>query len=373
MLFGNKQTQEAGEGSQLMQAGTINVYNGIDESRAREIVDERLKEVINGYSQEAHEVAKERINQFVDDLIPKLVRDNLLESLSDPGIQILLTDAQKTAASTERQADYALLSELLIHRVKKGSDRSIRSGVNQAVKIVDEITDEGLLALTVIHSVEAFLPIAVDIESGLRILEELFSKVIYSTLPKGSLWMDQLDVLKVIRINPFGALKKIDEFYSEQLSGYVDVGIEKCSDNYIKATDILKKANLPNDIICDHELRKNYVRLRIMNINNLDMLSLQGLHLININGTIVNVPVQMQLSNIQKQAVKDVYSLYNTDESLKKENVNAFMEMWNSYNYLRQLREWWNSIQGSFDITSVGKVLAHANAQRCDPQLPNLN
>ena len=32
------------------------------------------KEVINGYSQEAHEVAKARINQFADDLIPKLVK-----------------------------------------------------------------------------------------------------------------------------------------------------------------------------------------------------------------------------------------------------------------------------------------------------------
>ena len=372
-MFGNKQTQEAGEGSQLVQAGTINVYNGIDESRAREIVDEKLKEVINGYSQEAHEVAKARINQFADDLIPKLVRDNLLESLSDPSIQILLTEAQKTAASTERPADYALLSELLIHRVKKGNDRNIRAGVNQAVKIVDEITDEALLALTVIYSVETFLPIAFDMESGLKVLEGLFSKIIYSTLPKDSLWMDQLDVLNAIRINPFGGFKKIDQFYSEQLSGYVDVGIEQGSENYKKANEILKKANLPNDIICDHELRRNFVRLRIININNLDMLSLRRFQSINLNGTTVKIPFQMQLSNGQKQAIKDVYSLYNTDESLKKENVKAFMEMWNNYNYLKQLREWWDSLQGSFDITSVGKVLAHANAQRCDPNLPNLN
>ena len=39
---------------------------------------------------------------FANDLIPRLVKNNLLEELKDPSIQILLLEAQKSAASTER-------------------------------------------------------------------------------------------------------------------------------------------------------------------------------------------------------------------------------------------------------------------------------
>lgn len=39
-MTADKQTQKAGENSQLVQAGTINIYNGIDEKRAREICAE---------------------------------------------------------------------------------------------------------------------------------------------------------------------------------------------------------------------------------------------------------------------------------------------------------------------------------------------
>ena len=36
------------------------------------------------------------------------------------------------------------------------------------------------------------------------------------------------------------------------------------------------------------------------------------------------------------------------------------------------LKDWIEKIPNSFSITSVGKVLAHANAQRCDDKLPPL-
>ena len=110
----DKLTQKAGDNSQQFQAATVIVNNGIDEKRAREIVDEKLFEVINGYSQEAHTIAQQRIQIFADDLIPKLVKESLLDELKDPSIQVLLSSAQKTAAATERSADYSLLSELLI-------------------------------------------------------------------------------------------------------------------------------------------------------------------------------------------------------------------------------------------------------------------
>ena len=36
------------------------------------------------------------------------------------------------------------------------------------------------------------------------------------------------------------------------------------------------------------------------------------------------------------------------------------------------IAKWWNEIPMAFDITAVGTVLAHANAQRCDSSIPPL-
>jgi hypothetical protein len=49
------------------------------------------------------------------------------------------------------------------------------------------------------------------------------------------------------------------------------------------------------------------------------------------------------------------------------------MEEWNKLPNLNKLREWWDNINIRIQLTSVGKVLAHSNAQRCDKNLPPLN
>jgi len=49
------------------------------------------------------------------------------------------------------------------------------------------------------------------------------------------------------------------------------------------------------------------------------------------------------------------------------------MEEWNKQPNLSKLREWWDNINTGIQLTSVGKVLAHSNAQRCDKNLPPLN
>lgn len=368
-----KQRQEAGDHSQQIQAGTVIINNGIDEKRAREIVDEKLNEVICGYTQEARSIAKERMELFANDLIPRLVKNNLLEELKDPSIQILLSEAQKSAASTERVADYALLSELLIHRVKNGLNRNIRAGINRAVKIVDEITDESLLGITVAYSVSQWIPATGNIYEGLDMLNSFFGKIIYATLPKGREWLEHLDVLDAIRVDSFGSLKKIEQYYPEILSGYIDVGINKSSENYQKAIELVKEAHLPNDILCDHELRPGFVRLQIVRIDKLDLLSVIYQQEINIGGQEVIIPINQPFTNNQKDAIKKIYKLYNNDEELKIQNISKFIEKWDEYDNLRNLKTWWDEIPLLYTITPVGRVLAHANAQRCDSTLPALD
>ena len=82
-----RQKQKAGDNSQQIQAGVVNCYSGIDveasnviknmydEERARQIVEERVPEIIQNYSIEAYDIAEERINYFTNNLIPELVNN----------------------------------------------------------------------------------------------------------------------------------------------------------------------------------------------------------------------------------------------------------------------------------------------------------
>ena len=71
------------------------------------------------------------------------------------------------------QESYALISSL---GFQKGDNRVIRAGISRAVEIVDEISDDALLGLTVFHSVSYFLPESGDIQQGLTALNVFFGK-----------------------------------------------------------------------------------------------------------------------------------------------------------------------------------------------------
>lgn len=202
------------------------------------------------------------------------------------------------------------------------------------------------------------------IQEGLDVLNSLFGKLIYATLPTGNDWLDHLDILDTIRIGEFRRLKKMEEYYSEQFAGYMDVGIKKNSQEYYKAIELLNSNNLPLNILIEHELNTDYIRLCVLNKNDIDPTKLTHLSSNNI---------VISLTDIQKNAIRSIYDLYKQDPVIRQENVNKFMEEWNKRANLKILREWWDNIEVLIQLTSVGKVLAHANAQRCDKRLPPLN
>lgn len=369
IIMTNKQNQKAGDNSQQLQADQMIVHIGIDEKRAREIYQEMNLQLRKDYTQEALSIANSRVTEFENRLLPKMEAvDGALEAFADPSFQLLLVEAQKTAASTERPADYDLLSELLIHRFQKGENRITRAGISRAVEIVDEISDEALLGLTVFHSVSNFFPASGDIHQGLDVLNDLFGKIFYNQLPKGTEWLDHLDILDAVRVSSFGNLKKIEQYYPEMLLGYIEVGIEKETENFKKANEILTNARLPLNILVDHALNSNFSRVNLSNKNQVDSLTLQ--QQITISGQTIIVP--LALTDDQKKAINSIYDLYKQDGTIKQQNIKTFMDEWDKRPNLKILKLWWDNIGTSIQLTSVGKVLAHSNAQRCDKNLPPL-
>jgi len=366
----SSQSQKGGDSSTNIQAQQMVVHVGIDEKRAREIYQEMNLQLRSDYSQEALKVANHRVAEFESKLMPKITQvEGALEAFTDPSFQLLLVEAQKSAASTERPADYDLLSELLIHRFQKGENRIARAGISLAVEIVDKVSDDALLGLTVRHALDTFLPLSGDIHSGLDALNDLFEKLLYRDLPVGQDWLDHLDVLDAVRINGFGTLKKVEQYYSKKLSGYIDVGIKKNSESHKEAIDILAGHKLSSNILVEHSLNSDYVRLRVFSKVGIDQLSVTT-PVVKDGGLI---SVLQDLSREQKQALHSVYELYANDESVRQANVNLFLEEWVKRPCLKVIREWWDNIPIAFTLTSVGKVLAHSNAQRCDKNLPPLD
>lgn len=369
MMFGNNQTQKAGENSQLVQAGTVNIFNGIDEKRAREICSETYAIARRDFTADAYACANARVQQFENSLIPKMLQiETALSAFSDPAFQFLLASAQRTAAATERNADYDMLSELLICRIEKGQSRKTRAGISRAVEIVDKIDDDALCALTVCHAVNKLVPKANGCKEGLKVLSDLFGKLIYMELPLGMDWIDHLDILDTVRINTFGKPKKIGEYYPDKLKGYSAAGIDTRTDNYQKALELLSSINLNSSVLIANELLPNYVRLPVVNRAKIKQLNRSSTKI--VNGVVTEVFERLSENDIA--VLENIWGLYTTDTTIVQNVITAFMSEWDSYPSLKMLHTWWDSLPCVFDITHVGTVLAHTNARRCDKRIPEL-
>lgn len=357
----SKQIQKAGENSQQYQAGTIIINQGVTEERVRAVFSEMIPTALQAYTSDAYAVANQRIGKLEDNVWPKLDKvDGLLQAFADPAFQIILRKAQQAAAATDREDDYALLSELLVCHVQKGSDRKNRAGINQAIEIVDQIDNDALCALTVAHAVTYYIPISGDCMQGLQVLDSLFCQLIYQELPDGTAWLDHLDVLGAIRVSMVGSMSSFSEYYTPRLNGYACTGIRADSNEYKKAVEILENVQVNSNFLVPNECLDGYMRLKIRNDSAIDDLALDL-------GS-----ARTPLTDNQKNAIKQVWKLYEKDTNLQQQATSNFMRLWDGFESLHKARLWWESVPSAFQITRVGQVLAHTNAKRCCPKIPDL-
>jgi len=355
----DKQSQKAGDNAQQMQAQRMVVHNhnyGIDEKRVREIYQELLPQAIEANTQDAEKTARLRIAEFESVLIARLkAMEDALAAFTDPSFQLLRVTAQKAAASTERQADYKLLAEMLAQRTQAGEDRMSRTAIRGAVEIVSEVSDEALLGLTIIRYFPEILDLAMErIPVAMERWNNRVGQLLYYSLPQGKDWLDHLYILKAMRVGGAGYLKKIEEVIPNVVPGYMDVGILKDSESHQEAINIVMREGLPLDTLVEHDLNKDYLRVNLPRRDMIDGIRLRETP---------DAPIRF-LTDPEKGAIESLYDLYVQDEGLRRENISRFIEEWDKWPNLRALRLWWDAVKEYPDITSVGLVLAQANAER---------
>lgn len=361
----DKQSQKAGNNSQQLQANTIFVTNGISEERVRAIIQENLTIALKDFATEAIKEASKRNEKFGENLIKKMVEEKALQAFADPSFLMLLKEAQKRAASTEREPDYHLLTELMLYRFKNGKNRTIRAGISRAVEIVDQISDEALIGLTLLHAVSNLSPIGGDLSSGLEVLNSLFGKLFYRDLPTDIDWLDHLDILNTIRLNSIGGLKLLEDYWYESWEGYIKCGIAKDSDQYSQANEMLMKLGL--QVLKDNSRAYGYVRIEVAK-----KLYIPSMYIT----TTISSPqgkALLQRRMIEEKEIEVLNQIYDMYDGSTISKQDFIVEI-DKYSNLRKLRTWWNSMRNkSVQITSVGRALAHTNAQRVDSSVPPLD
>lgn len=353
-----EQKQTAGDNSEQTQIENQNNYNSTYVyqyngpsptemvSVATTVYNQMYAISAKNYAEIASTTVNERINAFGCELFPRLEKiEGALEKFKDPRFEFLLRDAQVAAAKTNRHDDLCLLSELLSCHVQKGEDKKIDAGISHAIRIIDEIDNDALCALTVACAFGFYKPISGSITEGMTVLNELYEKLLYLELPQGMDWLDHLDMLGAIRMSSL-KLKRSKEYLCERFDGYVCVGIAKDSEELSKAYKILDDNHFSHNLFEDNSCLDGYVRLKYVQFDDIKLE--------------------------YKTVVQQVLSLYSKDKSLIEKARKNFIKLWDSYDSLRRIRNWWDQIPSAFEASYIGRVLAQTNAKRVFPQSPDL-
>lgn len=357
----NKQSQKAGDGAQQIQVGTMIVNQGATEERVRAIFKDMIPQAIATYTNDAYEIAIQRINKLEQTVIPQIAAiDGALKAFADPAFQKVLKKAQQSAAATEREDDYALLSELLICHIEKGEQRKNRVAISKAIEIIDVIDNDALCALTIGHVIGKYFPKKGNIEDGCKIFADLFSHLLYMELPTNTDWIEHLEILGAIKQNSLASMKKFSDINLELMNGYACIGIKIGSEEYQTALKVLKAAHVNPTILIPNTLLDGFVRLPIVNKNNIsDIIVTCG-------------NIQRELKNEEKEAIEKVLQMYVKDKELQQLVNTKFLDLLDSYESIKKVHKWWDTIPKAFEMTKIGTILAYTNAKRCEENLPDL-
>lgn len=364
---------ETGDDSTNITGKTVNVtqnyYQGLTEEKVTEIIDKKLEmlNTVQVFTQEAYNRAESRVKKLEEIVIPRIAKiDETLGIFADPSFQSVLNDAVKVAAQTDEIESYKLLSELLAHKVEKPNDKSVKMDVSYAIDVIDKITEEALQAITVFVALQSWMPASGIISQGLSTINNIYSKLIFSDLPTDDKWIDQLDILKVLRIQSFGRFPSLSELQKRLFSGYVVCGIPKDSEKFNEIYQLLDDCSLPRTCLIENELDSNYYRLPLVGIKKIELMDY-------IDNNAPFIHGRVQLNEKQICNIKKIISYYENDAIKLQEISEKFNIKWNSYANLKRIGDWWTKLPYSFDLTSIGKVLAITNAQRIDSTLPKID
>lgn len=355
----SNQSQKAGDNATQVQAGVVNYVTnitGIDEKRAREICKEEYEIVAQNWSQEALNIANARVQSLEDKVLPKFLEiDSTLRFFADPAFQVTLRKAQMTAVSSERTSDFDLLSDLLVHSIEQKGDKKRELGIARAIEVVNQVDYQALVGLSIMYAISNYVPNADTFADGLRILDSLYGKLMNNQeLPQGKDWLEHLDLLTAIHLhqNGLGSFKKIEEYVPLIMPRFFTIGLKQDSEELAHIRGEFDRVYLPQTCLIKHPYKDEYVQLDVdLNVDKIVLL----------RHPTEGVSLKMSLNADQKLVMQNAMKLMHNPDNLKdKKFLDYFIQHWDSYPNLKNVREWWNNLSSHFSVTPLGAALANA-------------
>ncbi len=354
----SNQSQKAGNNSVQIQTEKIENNYGLTLTDVTQIVKNEIDVALKENSLVAENIARNRLNEFSEIFLPKLVKSNLIECFSEPAIQIFFRNVEKTAICTDNRSCYEILSEMLIHRVNKKEDFTTVAATNKAIEIADKISDDALLFLTIFLCVDGFVPNSGNIELGLQTLDNMYANILINKeIPYNEKIIDNLEIVNAVRRQSLLTYKNFDEFYPNLLSGYSCAGIDINSENYQRAKNLIKQINIDEKDVFSNSLIDNHIRIDVVKRNKIK------------DTFISNQPIKVNT------ILNEIHDLYDVSSENINEAKERFCKLIEKYPNILKVKNWWNDniIKCGISITPVGRVLAHTNAKCLDGNIPDLD
>lgn len=170
--------------STINQAGRdITVNYGLSAADIIAIVKEVVASELAIYSHNADKKAEERLNQFSTDLVGKLAETvaDKLDKFNEPSLQLAVREAALSFVKSGKDTDEKALIDLMIERVKVDEHSTKQKLIDQAIKIVPNLSSECLSLLSMIvfrslvlsgkrtvleHWIDSVNPILEDIQNA---------------------------------------------------------------------------------------------------------------------------------------------------------------------------------------------------------------
>lgn len=332
------QTQKTGNDCTNLQAeNDINVYNGISYSEARQIALDVFNANFMKLIGVAKDVAEKRANEITQTFLERLMKENPsgLASAQDPDFQDSLFIVQKEYAKCGNSDMGNTLVDLLIDRSKEPNRNLKQIVLNEAIRTVPKLTEDQIAVLSVVFILRYTVNHRIN---NLERFGEYLDKYIS---PLMELITDSRTAYEHLQYAGCGVIQvtsiTLSNIWENSYMGLFFKGFE---------LESIDKNRLSQDMF------SKYIMLCLNDESKyqVNAISLESLE------------KRLETETVPENEASYIKELFSknkmTPDEMKTKIIELRPYMANLYNI------WSNSPMKSFQLTSVGKAIGHANIKK---------
>jgi hypothetical protein len=340
------QTQEAGDNSTNIQAGSVTILQGVSITEGRQIALDVFRTNFIELSGSAEDVARQRAEEITEDFLKKLQEQHAtgLTQAQEPDFQYALFTVQKEYARCGDKALGDLLVDLLVDRTKHASRTILQIVLNESLTVAPKLTLDQLAALSVI-----FL-FRYSIIRGINNQQTFWESLDRYVRPLAPLLSARVACYQHLEYSGCGTVGMgsvaLPEILRRNYGGLFSKGFE---DTQLKA----KQLSIPNSHPIFTKCLNDGDRLQVNGLTE-DVIRSEGARL-----------------EIAADDISRLVSLHHETMMNHEEVVELVAK---ARDYMRSVFDVWKtSSMSHFALTSVGIAIGHANVKKSVGEFTDLS